>query len=341
VIRSGPTAATMALYTLQGLTLEVTHHPRECGTDVAPLLHELSWVRSAKALKPAALRLVVRPTPKALHVPSKARLVFQTEEFCGFERGDDFYLTDGSSRLHLQTMQGYGTAQVAPAFVAKPRMVQRNFWAFGLLKLLRPLGLFSLHAAGVVTPKGLGVLIIGASGSGKSTLTLGLIRQGWTYLSDDAVLLRRQEGVVAMPLRKPCYVDASAAAMYADLPSGEEVADKHGGRKRLVHLNELYPGQQVSDCLPRLLLFSRIVPGPYSAVRPLDRLTALKHLLSQSGPQLFDRETMGQHLDILKQLVQQAALYELHAGLDLYPDRGTLVGLLAEAAGEARWRELL
>jgi hypothetical protein len=97
----------------------------------------------------------------------------------------------------------------------------------------------------------------------------------------------------------------------------------------------------MSDCLPRVLLFSRIVPNPYSTLRPLDRVTALKCLLSQSGPQLFDRDTMGQHLEILKQLVQQAALYELHAGLDLYPDRGTLVSLLAEAAAEATWRELL
>jgi hypothetical protein len=189
----------MALYTFQELTLEVTHFGRQCGTDMEHLLDELSWVRSAKAAKPAALRLVVRPTPQALQVPSKARLVFQAEEFSGYERGDDFYLTDGSSRLRLQTKQGRCTAQLAPAFVAKPRMVQRNFWAFGLLKLLRPLGLFSLHAAGVVAPKGLGVLIIGASGSGKSTLTLTLIRQGWKYLSDDAVLLRWQGGLLPCP----------------------------------------------------------------------------------------------------------------------------------------------
>ena len=236
-------------------------------------------------------------------------------------------------------MQGQGTAQLAPTFCAQPRVVQRNFWAFGLLKLLRPLGFYSLHAAGVVPAHGQGVLIIGPSGSGKSTLTLGLLRQGWGYLSDDAVLLRLQpEGVVAVVCRKHCYVDAGTAARYAELPFGEAAPDTHGGGKRRVYLEEVSPGQQVAACLPRVLLFARIVPAPHSTVRPLDHVRVLKHLLAQSGPQLFDRHTMAPHLEVLKRLMQQATSYELHAGLDLYQQPGTLGHLLAEATGEAQWR---
>jgi hypothetical protein len=165
-----------------------------------------------------------------------------------------------------------------------------------------------------------------------------LIRQGWRYLSDDAVLLRQQpEGVAAVALRKPCYVDASTAARYADLPLGEEVSDTHGGRKRRVHLEAAYPGQQVAAAIPQMLLFSHIVPDSHSALLPLDASRALKYLLTQSGPQLFDRHTMAQHLELLTQLVQQAAVYELHTGRDLYHHPGMLGRLLAEATGEARW----
>ena len=77
-----------------------------------------------------------------------------------------------------------------------------------------------------------------------------------------------------------------------------------------------------------MVLFPRIVPqrtarcAPGSPQRPQD-------LLAQSGPQLFDRRTMGQHLEVLKQLVQQTATYELRAGLDLYQQPGLLVHLLA------------
>jgi hypothetical protein len=80
--------------------------------------------------------------------------VFRAEGFWGVEQGDDFYLTDGASLLHLQTVQGQGTAQLASNFYTQPRVVQGNFWAFGLLKLLRPLGFYSLHAAGVVPTHG-------------------------------------------------------------------------------------------------------------------------------------------------------------------------------------------
>ena len=80
---------------------------------------------------------------------------------------------------------------------------------------------------------------------------------------------------------------------YAELPLGEEVPDTHGGRKRRVHLEEAYPGQQVAACLPRVLLFSRIVPARTAPCARWTASAALKHLLAQSGPQLFDRHTMA------------------------------------------------
>jgi hypothetical protein len=305
---------------------------------VARLLHELSWVCTAPTGQPPTLRLAVHRHTGALGVPTRARRVFQAEGFCGVEQGDEFYLTDGASILHLQPRQGQGTAQLAPSFCAQPRVVQRNFWAFGLLKLLRPLGFYSLHAAGVVPAHGEGVLIIGPSGSGKSTLALGLLRQGWGYLSDDAVLLRLQpHGITVLACRKPCYVDARTAARYAELPCGKEEPETDGRWKRRVRLEEVYPGQQVAACLPRVLLFARIVPSAQSALRPLDHLSALKYLLAQSGPQLFDRHTMAPHLEVLKRLGRQAASYTLHAGRDLAQQPGRLGHLLAEATGEVQW----
>jgi hypothetical protein len=86
------------------------------------------------------------------------------------------------------------------------------------------------------------------------------------------------------------------------------------------------------------MLFACIVSAPHSTVRPLDHVGALKHLLAQSGPQLFDRHTMAPHLEVLKRLMLQATSYELYAGLDLYQQPGILGSLLAEATGEAIWR---
>jgi hypothetical protein len=257
--------------------------------------------------------------------------------FQGLAVEHEFYLTDGRSLLHLQPGRGRAYAQLAPDFFAKAPHSQQLFWMFGLLKLLRPLGAYWLHAAGLISREGLGILIIGGSGSGKSTLTIGSIRQGWSYLSDDALLLRRQpDGVAALAWRKHISVDVATAGVHADLPLGDEATDSAGGRKRRVEIEAIYPGRLVASCLPRVLLFSRVVPNAPSAVIPLDRPIALKQLLAQSGPPLFDHATMAQHFELLIRLLQQATPYELSAGLDIYQEPGRLIQLLATVNGGKR-----
>jgi hypothetical protein len=124
---------------------------------------------------------------------------------------------------------------------------------------------------------------------------------------------------------------------YADLPLGEEVPDGAGGWKRRVCVEAAFPAQQLAVCRPRVLLFSHIVPQAQSTLRRLVGPRALGPLLAHSGPQVFDRSTMGPHLDVLRCLLQQTTAYELQAGRDLYDDPRVLVRLLREAEGAARW----
>ena len=283
----------MAFYAFHDLTLEVSHQEAVGGQDFPRILEELSWVSAPHGVEEPTLHLSISRRSNGLRVPTIATHVFQADGFSALESEDDFYITDGSSLLHLRPVRGEGTAFIASSFSTKPQLLQSNFWVFSLLKLLRPRGLYSLHAAGLVTKGGLGLLLVGPSGSGKSTLAIGLIRHGWHYLSDDAVLLRSQaEGVEALALRKHFYVDADAAASSVELPLGEEVPDSRGRRRRRVYLEGVSGGRYAAGCFPHVLLFCRIVPQAQSSLLPLDRVHALKHLLAGSGPQLFDRGTM-------------------------------------------------
>ena len=206
-------------------------------------------------------------------------------------------------------------------------------------ELLRPLGIYSLHAAGLVTKDGEGVLLVGPSGSGKSTLAIGLIRAGWSYLSDDAVLLRHNStGIEALACRRSFYIDAARSADYSDFCLGDEEPDSNGGRRRNIGINEAYPQQYITQCLPRIVIFPHITGNSPSLLKPIDRVQALRLLLAQSAPQLFDRSTMSGHLELLKSLLGQAELFELNAGTDLYHQPAKLIDLLREPRGAKHCR---
>jgi hypothetical protein len=325
-------------YTWHGLTLAVQDGATLLAASLEPLLSDLSWARTTPAGGQPALSLTLHPDAQRPRIPPTAWEVWQAEGFRGLAHGDAFYLTDGASLVQLRGGEGRGEAWLAASFAALPPVRQRAVWAFSVMKLLRPLGFFSLHAAGVVNRQGRGLLIVGRSGSGKSTLTLGLLRQGYDVLSDDAVLLwGRPDGVEALAGRRPVYVHAEAVARQADLPLGEVAPDGGGGWKRRVAIELAFPTQHRAWCRPQVVLLASIVPQAHSTVRPVDRLTALQQLLTHSGPHLFDRATMRPQLDVLHQLLQQTRVYALDAGRDLYEEPRRLARLLREAEGVTPW----
>jgi hypothetical protein len=323
-----------ALYALADFVLELqAESPAREGLD--HLLKSLSWVRTDDPTCKPSLHLSVKRRNAEVKIPQDCREAFRENGFSGLESGDDFYLTDGSSLFHLRPGSGEGYARLDPSFFKKSALLQANFWCFGLLKLLRPLGIYSLHGAGLATRDGAGLLLVGASGSGKSTLAIGLIRNGWRYLSDDALLLRLVLGKVqALAFRKSFYIDGAACRGYSDLSLGDEEPDTEGGQRRRVGVEEAYPKQHLSQCIPHLVLFPNITSQSQSDLLPMETAKALRALLVESGPQLFDRRTMTGHLELLKRLVRQTATYQLNAGRDLYRDPAKLIGMLQEAQGE-------
>lgn len=317
-------------YVLHDLILEVKE--KEQGPDLTPFFQDYSFFPTFSTVKNPSFSLSISWITQKWELPPTAKEVFRFEDLSGHTVNGVFYLKERGSILHLPVDHRWGEAFLCPDFFQDRPFPYQRLLGIGLVKLLRPMGYFALHAAGLVTPTGQGVLVVGVSGSGKSTLTIGLVRHGWGYLSDDAVLLHSQEeGVQALVFRQPFSIESKRSHAYADLPLGKEPPPSPGKQKRRLNMHEAFSTQHVSDCFPHILLFSKIVPRSNSMLVPVARSHGIGQLLGQSSPKVFDRPTMEDHLKLLTQLVNQCQLYELQAGLDLLHQPEILEDLLAEA----------
>jgi len=199
-----------------------------------------------------------------------------------------------------------------------------------LCALLRPHGLLPLHAAGLVRA-GEGVLISAHSGAGKSTLALALVRQGWGFLSDDALLLEeRGSGIEALPFRRTFGLLPETLA-WLSVPGGTWTPHPSDGRKRSVPLADLLPEQAVERCRPSVLVFPQILDTPASRLQPLRPAEALTRLMRQSGLITLDPGWTREHMAVLGRLVAQARSYRLLAGRDVLESPGQVSRLLESA----------
>ncbi|MCC6180118.1 MAG: hypothetical protein IT305_32790 [Chloroflexi bacterium] len=248
------------------------------------------------------------------------------------ERGS--FVQSGASTLDLDLVTGSGVGGLGGGFWAQPLHRQRGFFLIGLLSLLHARERFGLHA-GAVTRGGGGCLFVGPSGSGKTTLTAALVRQGWSYLSDDALVLSaNSDGIAAHAFRRGFSCVPTIAAHFTELRDALVRSPVLPGGKRLVDADPVYPDRFTPRCVPRTILFPRIVSEPHSRLVPLDETAAMVGLLEQSPGIARSRASAHRQLAVLRRLVQQASGYRLLLGADLLADRGAVPRMLADLMQE-------
>lgn len=174
--------------------------------------------------------------------------------------------------------------------------------SFAVCAALRRYGLFDMHSAGVVEPEtGNGVLIIGPSGSGKSTLALQLVTSGWSYLSDDELLLSLAESVVEA---------RGFRSFFAVSDSGTRL--KHCFEPEVV-----LGSKRIAEAAPRALLFTRLHRESPSELNRLTQTETMTRLLRACPWATYDKSIAGANLNLLSMLARQAGGFDLSAGLDL------------------------
>jgi hypothetical protein len=227
-------------------------------------------------------------------------------------------------------IDGRHTGSLRESFWTVPVEDQRMFFLVGFLILLRSHGLYGLHASGLSAGHG-GVLIVGPSGSGKTTLALSLIREGWRYLADDALMLRASDDrVEALALRRGFSLTRDAGQRFPELQTAVATGQALSGGKRLVDWLRLYPERQTSRCRPDLLLFPRITDRRVSEFRPLDETASVIRLMEQSPGIFTDRSGVETQMRVLSRLVAQSSSYEVLLGRDVFESSTDLSRMIAQ-----------
>jgi hypothetical protein len=136
--------------------------------------------------------------------------------------------------------------------------------------------LLTLHAAGLQRD-GRTLLLAGLSGAGKTTLSLALARAGWSFGSDEIVLLGRANELRALPL-PPCIKADTFPLIERWFPElrGAPAHERYGHVVKYLPISST-PISGSQGCV----VFLRFNPHGPNEIQPLDRFGALERLLAQ------------------------------------------------------------
>ncbi|HVF48445.1 MAG TPA: hypothetical protein VNA19_00080 [Pyrinomonadaceae bacterium] len=206
-----------------------------------------------------------------------------------------------------------------------------NVMSYVMHMALRRCALYDLHAAGVVEPStGAGVLFVGESNSGKSSLTVRLTRSGWSYLSDDMLLLFERQGSVEARALRRLFAVSAATLDGCQLPRLDEALGtpvNSDPSKRRLEPSIVFPESFAEQCTPRVICFPVVTGERESRLEPLRQADVLTQLIRLCVWTSFDA-TARDYLRFLGRLVRQTKAYRLLAGLDLLEDPARASALL-------------
>jgi hypothetical protein len=168
-----------------------------------------------------------------------------------------------------------------------------------------------------------GLLLAARSGSGKSTLAAALIAEGFTYFSDEAGIVSRDDAHV-LPFAKSVTVKPGSLAVLEPLfpELGREYlpAGQRGVARRYLRPPHSAWPSEPADL--RIVLFPCYLPGAGTKLDPLSRSEGFARLLAHS---FSARQHPGPFISRIIDLVQRTHCYDLQ-----YSDLSSAVAVVRQ-----------
>ncbi len=165
-----------------------------------------------------------------------------------------------------------------------------------------------LHA-GCVALNGRGYLLPGEREVGKSTLVTGLVRDGFSYLSDELGAISLDDGLLH-PHARPIGLDPGSFPSFPELEPSDlaEFADQ---RRWHLRADDVRAGSRSTPAPPAVVVFPSYAPGAPPSLEPVSRPEAL-WLLARSAVNL---DIVGRRGFItLGDIAASVRAYRLHTG---------------------------
>lgn len=302
VIKVFDRPAFQRFYSIAGRFLVIESHDRELRNLIVDLF--AGWQLTPVSLPDRSpdIRISFACTEAQQSVPRDLDQFEIAEGGKCYTGATELYLEIGSALIHLENGS---PVSVAVTFSELPRVgdsLLGRVVSFAVCAALRRYGLFDMHSAGVVEPQsGNGVLIIGPSGSGKSTLALELAQAGWSYLSDDELLLSLVGATVEARGFRSFFAVSEAGSRLKHRFEPEVAL----GSKRTEH------------AVPDLLLFIHLNGSSRSVLNALTQPETMTRLLRSCPWATYDKSIASRNLELLSTLARQARGFDLSAGRDL------------------------
>lgn len=268
--------------------------------------------------------------------PSEVEISAITEEAVYYQNDDSYFVRLGDSVISAD-LSAMVKASLAEDLDCQSLLFGRVL-SHGLATALRRAGAFELHCAAVIEPETkTTVLIVGPSGSGKSTMALHLAACGWTFSTDDVVLLTAaNESVEAHGLREFFAVttDTILHSGLSELAPLMEGKATDSALKVRLHPQDIFSSKMIEKCVPDVLVFPQQTGHSRSRVQPLKQSEVMKRLIRMCPGTAVDRPVAAQFLRVLELLTRQCRAFDLLAGTDLLRDPKYTAAFLASVVDE-------
>jgi hypothetical protein len=338
VIADHQTAVTL-LYTIAGKSLRVNAADQALADLMQRFLSGLQG-RVTRADDLVEADFVIELSRGLIPALSSALFPVEIPDGSFYVDRDASYLDVGKSRFTFKSSSP-GTAILTigeSPYLCTPMTVSSLF-VYAVHAALRHCGLFSIHAAGLVSPdNGTGILIAGDSGSGKSTLTMHLAQNGWRYLSDDLMLLEPESDLVkAYGLRRRFAATALTLSLFDQIKPIKQ--DTSAGLpdfdKQAFEPTRYFTGGRVESSIPTVVYFPVITRETTTSIKKLSKSEVIGRLIKLCPWSCYDKATAGGHLEVLGCLTKQCESYSILAGEDLLMEPGRASELIIKHLRES------